>query len=91
MSCRAAAWRSSREASRRRRSMARLRAVVMIQPAGAGGTPLSGQRCSAVTKASCTASSASAMSPSDRTSTATARPYSRRKTCSISWLSRAAP
>ena len=31
--------RSSRDASRRRRSIARLRAVVMIQPAGLGGQP----------------------------------------------------
>jgi hypothetical protein len=38
------AWRSSRDASRRSRSIARLRAVVMIQPAGLGGTPRAGQR-----------------------------------------------
>jgi hypothetical protein len=63
--------------------MARLRAVVMIQPAGAGGMPSTGHRDSAVVNASCTASSASEMSPSPRTSTATARPYSRRKTAEI--------
>ena len=40
----ACAWRSSRDDSRRSRSMARLRAVVMIQPPGFGGTPVSGQR-----------------------------------------------
>ena len=34
------AYRSSREASRRRRSIARLRAMVMIQPAGLGGRRL---------------------------------------------------
>jgi len=44
--CNSAAWacRSSRDASRRSRSMARLRAVVMIQPAGLGGSPAAGQR-----------------------------------------------
>jgi hypothetical protein len=31
--------------------MARLRAVVMIHPAGAGGTPVCGQRCNATVKA----------------------------------------
>ena len=41
----ASAWRSSRVDSRRMRSIARLRAVVMIQPAGLGGSPVSGQRC----------------------------------------------
>ena len=48
------AWRSSRDASRRRRSRIRLRAVVMIQPAGLGGSPSSTQRCVATAKASCT-------------------------------------
>jgi len=78
------ASKSSRNASRRSRSIARLRAVVMIHPAGAGGIPLSGQRATAVANASCTASSARSMSPNTRASTATARPYSRRKTRSIS-------
>jgi hypothetical protein len=54
--------------------MARLRAVVTIQPAGLGGTPSVGQRCTAVRKASCTASSAASMSPRRRVRTATARP-----------------
>src|SRR3984893_1421869 len=80
----ASAWRSSREASRRRRSIARLRAVVMIQPAGLGGTPMDGQRCTATAKASWTASSARSMSPKTRRSTATARPYCSRNICSIS-------
>src|SRR6476646_7417945 len=80
----ACAWRSSREASRRRRSIARLRAVVMIQPAGLGGSPLAGQRPTAVANASWTASSATSMSPKTPTRTATARPYCSRKTRSIS-------
>ncbi|KUO15621.1 hypothetical protein AQJ91_40635 [Streptomyces dysideae] len=59
--CSRAAWacRSSRPASRRSRSIARFRAVVMIHPAGLGGTPVSvqrwtvsGQRWTAVVKAS---------------------------------------
>ena len=80
----AAICRSSRDDSRRKRSIARLRAVVMIHPAGLGGTPLCGHRSSAAAKASCTASSALSMSPHTRTSTDTARPYSSRKTRSIS-------
>ena len=84
--CRSAAWawRSSRRPSRRRRSIARLRAVVMIHPAGLGGTPPEGQRSSAIAKASWTASSATSMSPKTRTRTATARPYCSRKTRSTS-------
>ena len=54
--------------------MARLRAVVTIQPAGLAGTPSAGQRSTAVAKASWTASSARPMSPSERTRIATARP-----------------
>src|SRR5215213_4440020 len=80
----AAAWRSSRDDSRRKRSTTRLRAVVMIQPAGLGGTPLCGHRSRAAAKASCTASSAVSMSPHTRTSTDTARPYCARNTRSIS-------
>ena len=38
----ASAWRSSRVDSRRMRSIPRLRAVVMIQPAGLGGRPVVG-------------------------------------------------
>src|SRR5690625_919724 len=85
------AWRSaacaclsSRDASRRRRSIARLRAVVMIQPAGLGGITDSGQRCVAVANASATASSAMSRSPKWRVSTATARPYSSRNTAAMS-------
>ena len=49
-----------------------------------GGSPLAGQRPTASVNASCTASSATSMSPKVRTRTATARPYSSRKTRSIS-------
>src|SRR4029079_11577470 len=80
----ACAWRSLRDASRRSRSIARLRAVVMIHPAGRGGSPSAGQCSSAAMKASCTASCAMSMSAKTRTSTATARPYSSAKTRSIS-------
>src|SRR5256885_11324463 len=59
--------------------MARLRAVVMIQPAGLGGSPFAGHRCMATTKASWTASSAMSMSPKRRTRVATLRPDSARK------------
>src|SRR5215211_7920144 len=83
------AWRSSRDASRRSRSMALLRAVVMIQPAGLWGRPADGQRCTAAANASWTASSATSMSPKTPTRTATARPYSWRKTRSISAAGRA--
>ena len=41
-----------RAASRRSRSMARLRAVVMIHPAGLGGSPADGHRLTASAKAS---------------------------------------
>ena len=60
-----AAWacRSSRDASRRRRSIARLRAVVMIHPAGLGGSPAEGHRSTATVNVSWTASSATPMSP----------------------------
>jgi hypothetical protein len=58
----------------------RRRAVVMIQPAGLGGNPSSGQRCVATVNASWTPSSARSMSPKLRTSTETARPYSARNT-----------
>ena len=66
--------------SRRSRSIARLRAAVMIQAPGFAGAPSRGQRSSAVVKASCTASSASWMSPRTRVSAATARPHSSLKT-----------
>ena len=76
--CSSAAWAClpSRAASRRSRSMARLRAVVMIHPAGLGGSPADGHRLAASANASWTASSAMSMSPKTRVRTATARPYS---------------
>src|SRR5580704_11563638 len=84
--CKSAAWAclSARAASRRSRSIARLRAVVMIHPAGLGGNPASGHRRAASANASWTASSAVSMSPKTRVRTATARPYSSRKTPSMS-------
>src|SRR5918996_418739 len=71
-------------ASRRRRSMARLRAVVVIQPPGLGGSPCFGQSRSATANASCTASSATSMSPKTRIRMATDRPHSPRKIRPIS-------
>ena len=62
--------------------MARFLAVVTIQPAGFGGTPVSGQRSAATRNASWTASSATSMSPKRRTRVAIAWPDSSRKTCS---------
>lgn len=56
--------------------MARLRAVVVIQPPGFGGNPLTGHFLSATANASWTASSARSMSPKIRTSAATDRPDS---------------
>src|ERR1700704_4206141 len=58
--------------------MARLRAVVVIQAPGLSGTPSRGQRSSATTNASWTASSARSKSPRTRMSVATARPDSSR-------------
>src|SRR6266542_2018477 len=81
--------RSSRDASRRTRSIARLRAVVMIHPAGLGGSPVDGHRRTATVNASWTASSATSMSRKRLTRTATARPYSSRNTRSISEAARA--
>src|SRR6266581_8246120 len=65
--------------SRRRRSMARLRAVVVIQPPGLGGRPSPGHLDAAMANASCTASSATSMSPKARIRAATDRPDSSRK------------
>src|SRR6266849_6485291 len=65
--------------SRRRRSMARLRAVVVIQPPGLGGRPSPGHLPRAMANASCTASSAMSMSPKTRIRAATDRPDSSRK------------
>jgi hypothetical protein len=64
--------------------MARLRAVVTIQPPGLGGVPFSGQEATATANASWTASSARSMSPKRRTRVATARPNSSRKIASTS-------
>src|SRR6478672_8466220 len=74
------AWRSSRVASRRSRSIALFRAVVMTHPGGLGGVPVRGQVRRAAANASWTASSAASMLPRTRVRTATARPYSVRKT-----------
>src|SRR5512138_708120 len=60
--------------------MARLRAVVVIQPPGFGGTPWVGHCSAAMAKASATASSARSMSPRTRIRVAVQRPASRRKT-----------
>ena len=70
--------------SRRRRSIARLRAVVMIHPAGLVGIPRIGQVRSASTNASWTASSARSKLPVARIRAATARPASRRNRRSMS-------
>src|SRR6266487_3505897 len=64
------------------RSIARLRAAVMIQAPGFRGLPSRGQRSSAVANASWTASSASSRSPMARVRMPTAFPHSSRKTCS---------
>src|SRR5215217_3762400 len=65
--------------SRRRRSMAWWRAVVVIQPPGLGGTPSPGHLPRATAKASWTASSARSMSPKARIRAASDRPDSSRK------------
>ena len=59
--------------------MARLRAVVVIQPPGFGGSPVSGHRSLATRNASWTISSAMSMSPKRRTRVATTLPDSSRK------------
>src|SRR5207247_5591718 len=59
--------------------MARLRAVVVMQPPGFGGRPSPGRLCSAPATASWTASSAASMSPKARMRDATDLPYSSRK------------
>ena len=73
--------------SRRRRSMARLRAVVTIQAPGLRGTPSRGQRSAAMVNASCTASSARSKSPRTRMRMASARPHSSRYARSSSFSS----
>src|SRR5690606_26198118 len=76
----------SRDDSRRSRSIARLRAVVVIHPPGLGGTPSTGQRSAAMANASATASSARSMSPRMRIKVAMQRPLSRLKTAARSSL-----
>ena len=66
--------------SRRSRSLALLRAAVMIQAAGLSGVPVRGQRSRAATNASCTASSARSKSPRRRMSDAVIGPELSRKT-----------
>jgi hypothetical protein len=75
--------RSRSRDSRRRRSMARLRAVVVIQPPGLGGKPSFGHRRRATAYASWTASTATSISPKTRIRAATDRPEHSRKTASI--------
>src|SRR5512132_3502616 len=76
--------------SRRSRSMARLRAVVVIQPPGLGGRPSAGHLSRATANASWTASSARSMSPTTRIRVATDRPDSWRKIRPTSAWSRVA-
>src|SRR5918994_1982622 len=78
------ARRSASPRSRRSRSMALLRAVVMIQAPGRSGTPALGQCWIATRKASWTASSARSKSPRTRMRVATACPDSSRNTRSTS-------
>src|SRR5438093_6757841 len=59
--------------------MARLRAVVVIQAPGLGGRPSPVHLRRATANASCTASSATSMSPKTRIRAATDRPDSSRK------------
>ena len=54
--------------------MARLRAVVVIQPPGFGGIPVFGHPSAAIANASATASSARSMSPKTRIKVAVHRP-----------------
>src|SRR5512132_1932691 len=70
--------------SRRRRSIALFRAVVVIQAPGLSGMPRSGHTFIATTNASWTASSARSKSPSTRISEAVARPDSCRNRRSTS-------
>src|SRR5215217_9758947 len=91
----ATSLRSSRPRdSRRRRSMAWWRAVVVIQPPGLGGTPSPGHLRRATAKASWTASSARSRSPKTPIRAASDRPDSSRKirpTSSPSSLTAASP
>src|SRR6266542_10642 len=78
-SCAASLSSSRPRDSRRKRSMARLRAVVVIQAPGLGGRPSPVHLRRATANASCTASSATSMSPKTRIRAATDRPDSSRK------------
>src|SRR5258708_32729014 len=69
--------------ARRRRSMARRLATVISHAPGLRGTPSTCQRSSALTNASCSASSARAKSPSRLMRAARIRPCSSRKVASI--------
>ena len=73
---------SIRFASRRKRSNALLRAIVVIHAPGRSGTPSIGQRSSATTKASCTASSAASRLPRRRVRVARALRASARNAAS---------
>ncbi len=73
--------------SRRRASIALWRAVETNQARGLAGVPCAGQRSRARAKASCTASSAAAMSPTRRRTVASTRPNSLRSKCSTAVLS----
>ena len=68
--------------SRRMRSMARLRAVVISQAPGLSGMPSRGQRSAAIAKASCAASSARSKSPRKPIRAARTWPHWSRKTWS---------
>ena len=77
-SCMARTSFSPRRPSRRMRSRALWRAVVVSQAAGLRGTPSAGHRSRAVRAASCKASWAASMSPRTRVRVATTRPPSAR-------------
>ena len=73
---------SSRARSRRMRSIARLRAVVVSQAPGLAGAPSRGQRSAAIANDSWATSSARSKSPRKPTRVARTRPHSSRKTSS---------
>src|SRR4029450_10095227 len=77
---------SARVRSRRIRSTARRRAVVVSQAPGLSGVPSRVQRSAATANASWVASSARSKSPKSPTRVARTRPHSSRKTWSISGL-----
>ncbi len=82
--------RPSIDRARRKRSMARFRAVAMSQAPGLSGTPDSGQRSSAATSASCASSSAIPTSRTTRASAAMSRADSMRQTARMAlWTSAA--